>query len=425
MNHTVLVTGGAGFVGSHTVVELLLAGHQVVVVDNCVNSAAPPANIAPLPSVNGGHDKDDTVPSVNGGHDKDDTVPFVNGGHDKGDTVPSVNGEHDKGSPALLTRRGVKHLPPSLARVHTITGKEVTAFYTVSLLDRPALSQIFVKHKVDVVIHFAALKAVGESVEMPLTYYVNNVTGTLTLLEVMSEAGVKKIVYSSSATVYGTPQYLPTDERHPTGQGVTNPYGHTKHFCEQIMKDLATADKEWQVVLLRYFNPVGAHESGMIGEDPRGPPNNLLPYIAQVAVGKREILSVYGDDYDTADGTDILSRYVALKQVYSTGVRDYIHVMDLAGGHVAALDKMFSEDFKGSVAYNLGTGRGVSVLEMVDAFTRKIPYKIVGRREGDVATMVACCALAELQLGWRATRDLNQMCADAWRWQSQNPDGYV
>lgn len=350
MGLTVLVTGGAGFVGSHTLVELLEAGHQVVVVDNCCNSA------------------------------------------------------------------GADHpgkLPPALARVSAITGKTIAAFYMVSLLDRAALGRVFAQHQVDVVIHFAALKAVGESVKKPLEYYTNNVAGTITLLEVMREAGVKKVVYSSSATVYGTPQYLPTDERHPTGVGLTNTYGRTKHMCEHIMKDLAAADKEWRVVVLRYFNPVGAHESGRIGEDPRGTPNNLLPYIAQVAVGKREHLYVYGDDYDTPDGT---------------GVRDYIHVMDLARGHVAALEKLCSQEFHGAAAYNLGTGTGVSVLQMVEAFARasqrKVPYKVVGRREGDVATMVASCTLAQDQLGWTATRDLHQMCVDAWRWQSQNPNGY-
>ncbi|XP_042857841.1 UDP-glucose 4-epimerase-like isoform X2 [Penaeus japonicus] len=346
----VLVTGGAGFVGSHTILELQKVGHTVVVVDNCVNATA---------------------------------------------------GENQTS------------LPLALQRVESITGKKVH-FYMLSLLDRCALIKVFRKHKVDVVIHFAALKAVGESVEKPLAYYANNVTGTINLLEVMSEVGVKRLVYSSSATVYGVPQYLPTDEEHPTGVGVTNPYGQTKYVCEQIMKDLAVADKEWKVILLRYFNPVGAHETGMIGEDPNGIPNNLVPYIAQVAVGKRECVSVFGGDYNTPDGT---------------GVRDYIHVVDLALGHEAALAKIFDETFKGAQAYNLGTGKGVSVLEMIQAFSKasgkEIPYKVVGRREGDVATMVASCSLAEKELGWKANRNLDEMCVDTWRWQSQNPDGYV
>nr|XP_027209219.1 UDP-glucose 4-epimerase-like isoform X1 [Penaeus vannamei] len=346
----VLVTGGAGFVGSHTILELQKVGHTVVVVDNCVNATA-------------------------------------------GETQAA--------------------LPLALQRVEKITDKKVH-FYMLSLLDRCALIKVFRKHKVDVVIHFAALKAVGESVEKPLAYYANNVTGTINLLEVMSEVGVKRLVYSSSATVYGVPQYLPTDEEHPTGVGVTNPYGQTKYVCEQIMKDLAVADKDWKVILLRYFNPVGAHETGMIGEDPNGIPNNLVPYIAQVAVGKRECVSVFGGDYNTPDGT---------------GVRDYIHVVDLALGHEAALGKIFEESFRGAKAYNLGTGKGVSVLEMIKAFGKacgkEIPYKVVGRREGDVPTMVASCALAEKELGWKATRNLDEMCEDTWRWQSQNPDGYV
>lgn len=349
MGKVVLVTGGAGYVGSHTIVELLNANHSVIVVDNCVNAA-----------------------KANEG----------------------------------------QHLPPALQRVQKITGKTLQ-FHELSLLNRPALLNVFSKNKVDVVIHFAALKAVGESVEKPLIYYANNVTGTLNLLEVMSEVGVKRLVFSSSATVYGVPQYLPVDENHPTGVGVTNPYGQTKYVCEQIMKDLAIADKEWRVVLLRYFNPIGSHESGLIGEDPSGIPNNLVPYVSQVAIGRRSHVSVFGNDYSTPDGT---------------GVRDYIHVVDLAVGHEAALTRLFQPDYVGAKAYNLGTGQGISVLEMISAFSKasgkEIPHKIVGRREGDVATMVASCALAEQELKWKATRGLQQMCEDTWRWQCQNPKGF-
>lgn len=348
-NRLILVTGGAGYVGSHTTLELLSAGFDVVVVDNCVNCVA---------------------------------------GSD--------------GAP-----------PPALARVQKLAQKNVTAMYSVSLNDADALAGVFKKHRVDAVVHFAALKAVGESVEKPLEYYNNNVAGTLTLLQVMREAGVKRLVYSSSATVYGAPQYLPADENHPTGVGLTNPYGKTKYFCETIMEDLAASDPEWQLVLLRYFNPVGAHPSGLIGEDPLGRPNNLMPFVAQVAVGKREELSVFGDDYDTLDGT---------------GVRDYVHVVDLAEGHVVALDRLFDEEFSGATAYNLGTGRGVSVLEIIEAFRKAsgkpVPYRVVGRRAGDVASVVASCSKAEKELGWRAKRDLQQMCEDAWRWQSQNPNGF-
>lgn len=336
--------------GSHTTVELLTAGYEVVVVDNCVN---------------------------------------CEGGEGGG------------------------KLPPALARVQELAKKSLVAFYSVSISDAAALAEVFSKHQVDAVIHFAALKAVGESVEKPLEYYNNNVAGTLTLLQVMREAGVRRLVYSSSATVYGAPQYLPADEEHPTGVGLTNPYGKTKYFCEQVMQDLAASDQEWQLVSLRYFNPVGAHPSGRIGEDPLGRPNNLMPFVAQVAVGKREVLSVFGDDYDTRDGT---------------GVRDYVHVVDLAEGHVVALDKAFNKGFKGYAAYNLGTGRGVSVLEMIAAFCKAsgkpLKYHVVGRRAGDVASVVASCSLAEKELGWRAKRDLQQMCEDAWRWQSQNPDGF-
>ena len=344
----VLVTGGAGFIGSHTVVELLEAGHTAIVLDSCVNAAA------------------------------------------------GVGGA----------------LPPALACVEKITGKKVI-FHQVSILDQLALAKIFKQYKIDLVIHFAALKAVGESVSYPLSYYQNNVSGTITLLQVMTDAGVKNIIFSSSATVYGAPQYSPIDEAHPTGPGITNPYGQTKDMCEQIMKDVAHSDKVWRVVLLRYFNPVGAHKSGSIGEDPKGIPNNLMPYISQVAVGKREKLSVFGGDYDTSDGT---------------GVRDYIHVVDLAKGHVAAIKKLLSEGFSGSKAYNLGTGQGVSVLDMVRAFSKasgkEIPYEIVGRRAGDVATVVATCQLAKEELGWEAKMGLHEMCVDTWRWQSNNPQGF-
>ncbi|XP_045106604.1 UDP-glucose 4-epimerase-like isoform X2 [Portunus trituberculatus] len=349
MSRLILVTGGAGYVGSHTTIELLMAGYEVVVVDSCVNCVA---------------------------------------------------GEEGK-------------LPPSLIRVQELAKKSLVGFYRVSLTDAAGLATVFEKHRVDAVIHFAALKAVGESVEKPLEYYQSNVSGTLTLLQVMREAGVHRLVYSSSATVYGAPQYLPADEQHPTGAGLTNPYGKTKYFCEQVMQDLAASDREWRLVSLRYFNPVGAHPSGRIGEDPLGRPNNLMPFVAQVAVGKREELSVFGDDYETPDGT---------------GVRDYVHVVDLAEGHVMALDKAFSKSFRGYASYNLGTGRGVSVLEMIEAFRRAsgkpVPYRVVGRRAGDVASVVASCSLAEQQLGWRARRDLREMCEDAWRWQKLHPDGF-
>ncbi|XP_076046971.1 UDP-glucose 4-epimerase-like [Oratosquilla oratoria] len=343
----VLLTGGAGFVGSHTAIELLERGDSVVVVDNCVNA--------------------------------------VKGGDDK---------------------------PVALQRVEELTGKTVK-YHEASMLDCEALDNVFKQYKVDVVIHFAALKSVGESVDQPLRYYGNNITGTLNLLQAMSTAGVKRLVFSSSATVYGTPQYLPIDESHPTGQGITNPYGQTKFMCEQIMMDLARADPEWRVVLLRYFNPVGAHPSGRIGEDPRGIPNNLMPTIAQVAVERRPNLYVYGNDFETVDGT---------------GVRDYVHVVDLARGHVAALSKLWSKESTGTLIYNLGTGQGISVLQMIEAFSRacgkKLAYKITSRRKGDVGTVVATCELAKKELGWVAERSLEDMCVDTWRWQSNNPNGF-
>lgn len=334
----ILVTGGAGYIGSHTCVELLNEGYEVVVVDNLYNSSE-----------------------------------------------------------------------KSLERVKEITGKDVK-FYKADLLDQEAVKEIFDKEKIDSVIHFAGLKAVGESVAKPLEYYHNNLTGTLILCDEMRKHGVKNIVFSSSATVYGNPAQIPITEECPKGQ-VTNPYGWTKSMLEQILTDLHTADEEWNVVLLRYFNPIGAHKSGIIGEDPKGIPNNLIPYITQVAVGKLACLGVFGDDYDTPDGT---------------GVRDYIHVVDLAVGHVKALDKI--KENPGVVVYNLGTGNGYSVLEVVKAFEKacgkEIPYQIKPRRAGDIATCYADPAKAAKELHWKAERGLDEMCEDSWRWQSGNPNGY-
>lgn len=336
----ILVTGGAGYIGSHTCVELLQAGHDVIVVDNLCNSS----------------------------------------------------------------REAVR-------RVEELTGKQI-AFYEVDLLDKDALDEVFDYEPVDAVIHFAGLKAVGESVRIPLTYYHNNITGTLNLCDVMAEHGVKKIVFSSSATVYGDPKEIPITENCPKGT-ITNPYGQTKAVLEQVLTDLHVADAAWDVILLRYFNPVGAHESGRIGEDPKGIPNNLMPYVAQVAVGKREKLGVFGNDYDTPDGT---------------GVRDYIHVVDLARGHVKALDKMFAGEEAQVRVYNLGTGRGYSVMDMLHAFEkacgRELPYEIKERRPGDIATCYADCTKAREELGFVAEYDVERMCADAWRWQSGNPEGY-
>ncbi|XP_050401649.1 UDP-glucose 4-epimerase isoform X2 [Patella vulgata] len=334
----ILVTGGAGYIGSHTVIELLDAGYDVVVLDNLVNASM-----------------------------------------------------------------------ESIKRVEEISGKKIQT-YNVDLLDAKALEDVFNKHKFDGVIHFAGLKAVGESCELPLLYYKTNVGGTMNLLEIMEKKNVKNIVFSSSATVYGTPNYLPLDEKHPVG-GCTNPYGKTKYFIEEILRDVCKANKEWNIVLLRYFNPVGSHISGKIGEDPQGLPNNLMPFVAQVAVGKRKELKVFGSDYDTPDGT---------------GVRDYIHVVDLAKGHVAALKKI--EENCGCKTYNLGTGIGCSVLDMVKAFetasSKKILYSLEPRRAGDVASCYGATDLAEKELGWKAQKDLNTMCADLWRWQSSNPNGY-
>lgn len=335
---TILVTGGAGYIGSHTCVELLDQGYDVVVVDNLCNSSE-----------------------------------------------------------------------VSLERVKKITGKEVK-FYKADILDHEALDQVFASENIDAVIHFAGLKAVGESVSKPLEYYHNNITGTLVLCDVMRAHGVKKIIFSSSATVYGDPAFVPITEECPKGQ-ITNPYGQTKSMLEQILTDLNVADPEWSVILLRYFNPVGAHKSGTIGEDPAGIPNNLTPYITQVAVGKLKEVGVFGDDYDTPDGT---------------GVRDYIHVVDLALGHVKALEK-FKDESKVRI-YNLGTGQGYSVLQMIQAFSKAcgkdIPYVIKPRRAGDIATCYADCALAKKELGWEVKRGLDEMCEDSWRWQSQNPNGY-
>ncbi|MBT3278600.1 MAG: UDP-glucose 4-epimerase GalE [Phycisphaerales bacterium] len=332
-----LITGGAGYIGSHTVLELLNAGHECVVVDSLINS-----------------------------------------------------------------------FDESLKRVETLTGKQVE-FHQVDLLDKPALEAVFAKHTFDAVVHFAALKAVGESVAKPLTYYHNNITGTLVLCEVMKAAGCKNIVFSSSATVYGDPATVPITEDFPTG--ATNPYGRTKLFMEDILVDLHTADADWNVVLLRYFNPVGAHASGQIGEHPQGIPNNLTPYITQTAIGLREKLSVFGGDWPTPDGT---------------GVRDYIHVVDLALGHLAALKKLTERP--GVKIYNLGTGKGFSVLDMIKAFEKAIgkpvAYQIVDRRVGDVASVYATTDLAREELGWVATRGIDEMCEDAWRWQSMNPKGF-
>ena len=336
----ILVTGGAGYIGSHTCVELLNAGYEVVVVDNLSNSCK-----------------------------------------------------------------------ESLNRVQKITGKSLK-FYEVDILDRDGLIKVFENEKIESVIHFAGLKAVGESVAKPLEYYHNNITGTLVLCDVMRQFGVKNIVFSSSATVYGTPAFVPITESCPKGT-CTNPYGWTKSMLEQILTDLHTADPEWKVVLLRYFNPIGAHESGYIGEDPKGIPNNLVPYITQVAVGKLEALGVFGDDYDTPDGT---------------GVRDYIHVVDLALGHVKAIEKM-EKIHDGVLTYNLGTGIGYSVLDIVKGFEKAvghpIPYVIKERRPGDIATCYADPSLAKEELGWETVRDLDKMCEDSWRWQRNNPQGYT
>lgn len=334
----ILVTGGAGYIGSHTCVELLKDGYEVVILDNLYNSSQ-----------------------------------------------------------------------TALVRVEQISGKKLS-FYEGDLLDKAFVETVFEKEKIDAVIHFAGLKAVGESVQKPLEYYHNNITGTLILCDVMRRHGCKNIVFSSSATVYGDPKIIPIPESCPKGE-ITNPYGQTKSMLEQILTDIQVSDPEWKVILLRYFNPIGAHPSGLIGEDPKGIPNNLVPYIAQVAVGKLSCLGVFGDDYDTPDGT---------------GVRDYIHVDDLAAGHVKALEKIHKSN--GVNIYNLGTGIGYSVLDVVKAYEkacqREIPYQIKPRRAGDIAACYADPAKAKEELGWTAKKGIEEMCADSWRWQSCNPNGY-
>jgi len=334
----ILVTGGAGYIGSHTVIELQNAGYDVVVLDNLSNSN-----------------------------------------------------------------------PVSLERVEKITGKHVP-FYKADILDRDALNEIFEKESIDSCIHFAGLKAVGESVAKPWEYYENNIAGTLTLVDVMRKHNVKNMIFSSSATVYGDPAFVPITEECPKGQ-CTNPYGWTKSMLEQILSDIQKADPEWNIVLLRYFNPIGAHKSGTIGENPNGIPNNLMPYITQVAVGKLKELGVFGNDYDTPDGT---------------GVRDYIHVVDLARGHVMALKKL--QGNAGLNIYNLGTGNGYSVLDLANNFQEatgvKVPYSIKPRRPGDIATCYASADKAFEELGWKAEFGIKEMCEDSWRWQSQNPQGY-
>lgn len=336
---SILVTGGAGYIGSHTCVELLNAGYEITVVDNLYNSN-----------------------------------------------------------------------PKSLDRVKELTGKDFK-FYECDIRDTEGMDKIFKENKIDAVIHFAGLKAVGESCEKPLEYYDNNIGGTLKLCDVMRNNGCKNIVFSSSATVYGMNNISPLKETMKTG-GTTNPYGTTKYMIEIILEDICKADSEWNVTLLRYFNPIGAHKSGRIGENPNGIPNNLMPYITQVAIGKREFLSVYGDDYDTHDGT---------------GVRDYIHVVDLAEGHVKAVDNIL-EGNKGVQVFNLGTGVGYSVLDIVKAFNKaygkELPYKIAPRRAGDIATCYSDPSKAKEVLGWTAKRGIEEMCEDSWRWQSNNPNGF-
>ncbi|MCC5803220.1 UDP-glucose 4-epimerase GalE [Rossellomorea vietnamensis] len=335
---SILVTGGAGFIGSHTCLELLNSNHQIIVLDNFSNS-----------------------------------------------NMESLN------------------------RVKNLTSKEFKV-YDVNLLDRESVDHVFRENHIEAVVHFAGLKAVGESVEKPNYYYQNNITGTLVLTEMMDKYNVRNLVFSSSATVYGVPEDVPIAEDFPLS--ATNPYGRTKLMIEEILKDLYVSSNDWSIAFLRYFNPIGAHESGLIGEDPKGIPNNLMPYITQVATGKLPELNVFGNDYSTPDGT---------------GVRDYIHVVDLAKGHIKALEKVLSES--GVEAYNLGTGQGYSVLELVAAFEKasgqKIPYKIAPRRPGDIAECYADPSKAERELGWKAEKSLEEMCLDSWRWQEGNPEGYL
>ncbi|MCH4571023.1 UDP-glucose 4-epimerase GalE [Bacillus sp. ES1-5] len=333
----ILITGGAGYIGSHTCIELLNNNYKIIVVDNLSNSS-----------------------------------------------IESLN------------------------RVKEITGKQFE-FYKESVLNREKMNEIFLENNIEAVIHFAGFKAVGESTTIPLTYYYNNIISTIILCDVMQKHNVKKFIFSSSATVYGIPKTSPITEEFPLS--VTNPYGQTKLMIEQIMRDVAKADDEWSIALLRYFNPFGAHKSGRIGEDPNGIPNNLMPYVTQVAVGKLKELNIFGNDYPTKDGT---------------GVRDYIHVVDLAKGHVKALEKVL--ETKGIEAYNLGTGKGYSVLEMIKAFEevsgKKIPYKVIGRRPGDIAVCFADVSKAKRELGWEAEYGLEEMCVDSWRWQVNNKNGY-
>lgn len=334
---TILITGGAGYIGSHTIIELTAKGHDIIVADNLSNSSK-----------------------------------------------------------------------ESLKRVERITGKTIP-LYSIDVADKAALRSIFETHHIDAVMHLAGFKAVGESVANPLSYYRNNLDSTLSLCELMQEFGIKKLIFSSTAVVYGNPETLPLTEKSRIGVGITNPYGKTKYMIEEILRDLVVADPAMEITILRYFNPVGAHESGLIGEDPNGIPNNLLPFVTQVAVGKLEILSVFGNDYDTPDGTCL---------------RDYIHVVDLAKGHSAALE----HSKPGATAYNLATGKGVSVLELIIAFNKAsgkdIPYKVVGRRAGDVAACYASPEKANRELGWTAAKTIEDACIDSWRWQSQNPNGF-